>query len=134
MALTREEFLALDDMSVKEITIPEKFPVWGGRKVFIRALTRGEQDAYLRRQMGDGRVRTNRRETSGEVSIANMYGHDAWLCVRGVCDESGKALFKDSDIQKLEGKSGGVIGWLAQEIVLFSGMGEDVKVEDEVKN
>jgi hypothetical protein len=56
MALTREDFLGMDDLTTKEIVIPESIPVWGGKTVFIRQLSRGEQDAYMKRQFADARV------------------------------------------------------------------------------
>lgn len=145
MALTREEILAIDDLSVKEIIIPETIPVWGGRTVFIRQLSRGEQDAYMKRQFGDARMKAQKRDVGGEISLSGMFGHDAWLCVRGVCDENGKPIFTDKDIEALNRKSGEAIGWIAKEIVLFSGMSEDERVangemtnsqalEEEIKN
>lgn len=128
MALTREEFLAIDDLTTKEITVPEDIPAWGGKTVFIRQLSRGEQDAYMKRQFADARMKAQRRETGGEISLAGLFGHDAWLCVKGVCDENGKPIFTEKDIEALNRKSGEAIGWLAKEIVQFSGMGEDERV------
>jgi len=128
MSLTREELLAIDDLSIKEIIIPETIPAWGGRTVFIRQLSRGEQDAYMKRQFGDARMKAQKRDVGGEISLAGMFGHDAWLCVRGVCDENGKPIFTDKDIEALNKKSGEAIGWIAKEIALFSGMGEDERV------
>lgn len=128
MALTRDEILAIEDLTIKEITILETIPTWGGRTVFIRQLSRGEQDAYSKRQFGDAHMRTQKRGMGGEVSMAGLFGHDAWLCVRGVCDEKGKPIFVDKDIDALNKKSGEAIGWIAKQIVQFSGMGEDERV------
>ena len=143
--LTREDILALDDISVKEITVPESIPTWGGKTLFIKQLTRGQQDAYLVRQFGSTKMRQDRKAANQEISSINIYGHDAWLCVRGICDEHGKTMFTDKDIPALENKSGEAIGWIASRIVAFSGMGEDKAVasgektaeealEEEVKN
>ena len=143
--LTREDILSIQDITVKEITVPEKIPAWGGKTLYIKQLTRGQQDAYLKRQFGDTKMRQDRRATNQEISSINIYGHDAWLCVRGICDENGKPLFTDKDMQALENKSGEAIGWIATQIVEFSGMGADKAVasgektaeevlEEEVKN
>jgi hypothetical protein len=129
MALTRDEILDKDDIERKEIPVPE----WGGT-VWIRQLTRGEQDAYLKRQMGDAKLKTGKRDTSGEFAASSMFGHDTWLCARGICDESGKPLFSDKDIEALAKKNGKTIGSIALEIVKFSGMAEDVPLEQELKN
>jgi hypothetical protein len=129
MALNRDQFLAKDDLLIKEVTFPASIPKWGGETIFIRALTRGEQDAYSKRQMGDARMKTSRRESSGEISMASMFGHDAWLVLHGACDENGKPLFKESDMRGIEQKNGEAVGWLARQIVIFSGMGKDEGIQ-----
>lgn len=126
MSLSRDEFLAIVDITTKEITVPTYIPAWGGKKLFIKQLTRGQQDAYLKRQFASTTMEiSNKQSKMGQV---NIYGHDAWLCVKGCCDESGKPLFKESDIEALNGKSGEAIGWIALQIIEFSGMKEDAKV------
>lgn len=145
MSLTRDDILNISDITVKEITVPESIPAWGGKTLTIKQLTRGQQDAYLKRQYGDTKLKQDRKAKNQEISAVNIYGHDAWLCVRGICDGQGKTIFTDADIEKLNEKSGESIGWIAKEIIQFSGMGEDEKVargeiseeqalEEELKN
>lgn len=131
MALTREDILGKVDISIKEMPVPE----WGG-SVFIRQLTRGEQDTYLKRQYGDTRLKQSGKKggDSQEISAINIYGHDAFLVACAACDEAGLPLFKQSDVEKLKEKNGFVIGRIATEIVKFSGMAEDVKAVEEIKN
>lgn len=124
MALTREEILAMMDLTHKEITVPKDIPVWGGQKLFIKQLTRGDQDNFLIRQFGTGKV----KPTGTEFDMVGLYGHDAWLCSRGVCDAEGKRIFTESDLPSLEEKSGEFIGWVAQEILKFSKMDLDAKL------
>lgn len=144
-ALTRDDILTMSDITTKELTVPENIPTWGGKSLYIKQLTRGQQDLYLKRQYGDTRMRQDTKARQQEISAVNIYGHDAWLCVRGICDEAGKPIFTDKDIEKLNEKNGEAIGWIANEIVQFSGMGADVKVArgekteedvlaDEIKN
>jgi hypothetical protein len=128
MSLTRDEFLAIDDITIKEITIPATIPAWGGKSLFIKQLTRGQQDAYLKRQWGDTRMKQDARAKEQNISGMNIYGHDAWLCVRGCCDKDGSPLFADKDIDAMNGKSGEAIGWIAAQIVEFSGMTTDTKI------
>lgn len=127
--LTREQILNTVDISIKEIQVPE----WGG-SVFIRQLSRGEQDTYLKRQYSETKLKTDNKAKNQEISAVNMYGHDAYLCACGICDADGKPLFKQSDVDELKKKNGAIIGRLAIEIVKFSGMAGDVEVAEEIKN
>lgn len=128
MSLTRDAFLAMDDITIKEITIPANIPTWGGETLYIKQLTRGQQDAYLKRQFGETRMKQDGKARQQEINGINIYGHDAWLCVRGCCDQHGKPLFTDKDIDALNNKSGEAIGWIAAQIVEFSGMKTDEAV------
>lgn len=139
MALTRDEILGMVDISTKEITIPDSIPAWGGKKIYIKQLSRGDQDNYLKRQFGSGRVKNG----VAEMEMVGIYGNDAWICVRGICDETGKRIFTEADIEKLDEKSGEFVGWVAVEILKFSGMNKDAKqakklasaeVKEELKN
>lgn len=128
MALTRDQILGLSDIEIKEIDVP----AWNST-VFIRQLTRGQQDAYLKRQFGKFDI--NAAGKKGEAKAAfDAFGHDTWLFAQGVCDENGKRLFTDADVEKLAEKSGEAIGFVAKEIILFSGMKQDVEELDELKN
>jgi hypothetical protein len=124
MTLTRDEILAMVDLTTKEITVPDSIPVWGGKKLFIRQLSRGDQDNYLIRQFGTGKVKV----TGTEFDMVGLYGHDAWLCSRGVSDAEGKRIFTEDDVDKLAEKSGEFIGWVANEILKFSDMDRDAKI------
>jgi hypothetical protein len=124
MALTRDEILAMVDLTTKEITVPNSIKVWGGKTLFIKQLSRGDQDHYLMRQFGTGKVKT----TGTEFDMVGLYGHDAWLCSRGICDSKGERIFREEDLPSLEEKSGEFIGWCASEILKFSEMDKDAKV------
>jgi len=124
MTLTRDDFLAVDDITIKKIVIPDTVPTWGGKELYIKQLNRGQQDAYLKRQFGDTRMKQNGTKQQ-EISQLNIYGHDAWLCIKGVCDANGVLLFTNADEESLNKKSGEAIGWIAAQIVEFSGMKAD---------
>jgi len=133
--LTREELLGIDDSQVKEIHVP----VWDV-DIFIRKLTRGQQDQYSRRRFGNPKmIQTINKKAkdigSQEVeSNVDIFGHDSWLVAQGVCDENGKRIFKNTDIPKLDNKDGEAIGFIAKEIILFSAMSEDVEELEDIKN
>jgi hypothetical protein len=137
MALTRDEILGMNDLTVVEWSVPSEVPVWGGKTIYLRPLTRGEQDAYLKSQFKQGVLkRVAGQKTAGsDIPMEDLYGHDAWLCSKGICDEDGKSLFKESDVVKLNEKLGEFIGLAAIEILKVSGMsGDKAVIEQEVKN
>lgn len=67
-------------------------------------------------------------------SEVDLFGHDAFICACGICDESGKPEFTRADVKKLEEKNGEAIGFIAKEIIEFSGMGKDVEELEKLKN
>ena len=128
MALTREEILGIQDIAVKTIEVP----AWEG-SICIRKLTRGQQDEYARRRFGKANLKQVGKGQEIQSTV-DIFGHDSWLVAQGACDEDGKRLFKDADIVKLDEKSGDAIGFIAVQIVEFSGMKEDVESLEETKN
>lgn len=131
---TPDSFFEIEDITVKPLVIPDTIPAWGGKTVYIKQLTRGVQDQYLQRQFASTRLKQDAKAKNQEISAISLYGHDAWLCVKGICKPDGSPMFTEKDAAKLNEKSGEAIGWIAKQIVEFSGMSGDVKPEDEVKN
>lgn len=136
--LTRDAILSMVDTEISEETIPAEHGVWSGKKLFIKKLTRKQQDNYLRRQFGQIKMKQDTRQKSQEMTSANLYGHDTWLCVQAICDRDGVLLFKEADIAVLEEKSGDAIGYIAKRVLEFSKMTEDVNnlksLEADTKN
>lgn len=128
MALSKEQILSINDIKVKEVEVP----VWDDT-VFIRQLTRGQQDAYMKRQFSKLAMKQQGRQQEMESDIT-IFGHDAWLFAQGVCDADGKRLFTDAEVGKLEEKNGEAIGFVAKEIIAFSGMQSDIDELEKVKN
>ena len=126
--LTKEMILSASDIRTKEVEVPE----WGG-SVLIRQLTRSEQDDLMKRQLGSTRIRQDRSRTQ-DISGMSLYGHDAFICLMGLCAEDGSRLFSEKDLPGLEKKNGEVVGRLAKEILSFSGMNEDVELTEKLKN
>jgi hypothetical protein len=128
MALTRDEILGLQDIQVKTIHVPD----WDA-DICIRKLTRGQQDEYAKRRFGKASLKHVGKGQEIESSV-DIFGHDAWLVAQSVCDENGKRLFTNSDVEKLNEKSGEAIGFIAVQVLEFSGMKEDVDALEEAKN
>jgi hypothetical protein len=124
MALTREDILAMVDINHKELTVPDTIPTWGGQKIFIRQLSRGDQDMYLKRKFFDSKMING----NVEASMVGLYGNDSWICSRGICDSTGTIMFTPADVEELDKKAGEFIGWVASEILKFSNMLGDAKV------
>lgn len=129
MALTKDEILNLDDIKIREIQIPE----WAG-SVFIRQLTRGQADEYFSRRFEKSEIQQRGRGNNVVESQINMFGHDAWLVAQAVCDEAGKRLFTNGDVDNLKNRNANAIGRIAVEIIKFSQMQEDVEELDKLKN
>jgi hypothetical protein len=128
MALNKDGILNIDDINIKEIEVP----VWNDT-VFIRQLTRGQQDEYMKRRFGDVEMKQHGRQQNIESNI-DLFGHDAWVFAQGVCDEKGERLFTNGEVSKLNEKNGEAIGFVANEIVKFSGMEQDVEDIEQLKN
>lgn len=131
MSLTREQILQAQDVEIKKISVPE----WDG-DIFIRQLTRKEQDEYLKRQFEKPKISTRTgAQIDQQVDMSmNIYGHDAYLCACSICNDKGERLFSVKDIQALDDKNGIVIGKIAQEIIKFSELGADLDTLSELKN
>lgn len=129
-SLTRSEILDIKDIQTKKIRVP----VWN-QDIYIRQLTRGQQDNYLKRQYGHTKVlQEGKKAERQEVAGVQIFGHDAFLFVCGVCDENGERLFTEKDIPSIQEKNGEAIGFVAKEIVIFSGMQEEVNELEELEN
>lgn len=119
----------MKDIATKEITVPASIPTWGGKKLVIKQLSRGEQDTYLERQYGSTRMKQDGKAKNQEIGGMKIYGHDAWLCIKGIClDKDGALMFGEADIPALKAKSGEAIGWIALEIIKFSGMDAEARI------
>jgi hypothetical protein len=128
MALSREQILGAEDLKIKEIEVP----VWNDT-VYIKQLTRGQQDEYHKRQFSKLAMKQQGKSQNIESNII-IFGHDAWIFAQGVCDEDGKRMFTDAEVIKLDEKNGEAIGFVASEIVKFSGMESDISELEKIKN
>lgn len=133
MTLNKQKILAIKDIQVKKIMVP----VWE-EEVYIKQLTRGQADEFYRRQFGGlnmtQEVTKKKTASKQDISGLQIYGHDAFLCACGICDEKGNPEFSLEDVKELEKKNSEAIGFIAHEILVFSNMDKDVEVLAELKN
>ena len=85
--LTREAILSADDLKTEKVAVPE----WGGH-VFVKTMTGTEKDNFE-----SGLVNAD-----GKVSVRDIR---ARMVAAVTVDEVGNALFTDSDINAISGKS-----------------------------
>jgi len=88
--LTREQILGITDIQIEELDVPE----WGG-KIYVKALTGAERDAF----------ESSVIEMRGSTRKINMRNVRAKLASMAICDEKGNRLFTDADVEALSKKS-----------------------------
>jgi hypothetical protein len=96
--LTAEEILQADDLPKELVEVPE----WGG-EVYVRTMTGLERDSWEGSIVKMKPRRVNGRNIQEpEIIFANAR---AKLLAKVLCDESGKALFSEHQVDVLGGKS-----------------------------
>ena len=89
MALNKEQILAIKDVQIEEVAVPE----WGGT-VFVKAMTGEERDTFEQSIVD--------KKQKGKVNLDNVR---AKLCAMAICDEKGERLFSDKEVFALSKKS-----------------------------
>ncbi|MBF0438305.1 MAG: hypothetical protein HQL93_04200 [Magnetococcales bacterium] len=112
MGLNREQILDAVDLKTVAVDIPE----WGG-SVNIRTFTGAVRDEFMT---------TMKEKQNGPVVDAS-----ALLVSLSVVGDDGQRLFSKADLTTINGKSGLVIGRLANEIMKLNQMGPEGDKETE---
>jgi hypothetical protein len=110
MILTKKDILTADDIKRELVTVPE----WGG-DVLVRGMTGAERDKFesgIREQKNNGFV----------LNLANVR---AKLSSLTICDEDGKRLFSEQDVQALSGKSASALQRIFAVAQKLSGIGDE---------
>lgn len=92
--LDRSAILSADDLPREEVEVPE----WGGT-VYVRALSGDERDRW------EASMIDVQREGDKTKAIPKFDHIRSSLCARTICDEQGKRLFTDADVEELGAKS-----------------------------
>ena len=118
MALNRDAILAVNDIKVEKVPVPE----WHD-EVIIRGLTGDELDAF------QGSIRQFRPTFDGKgmETVLIQEGMRAKLLVKCLIDENGDRLFTDQDAPELGKKNGAVIDRLYDVAAALSGLSEEEK-------
>ena len=115
MALSKDQILAIKDITVEEFHVPE----WGG-SIYLKALTAAEYDAF------SADVSTTRKD--GGLSEMR-----AKLCAFSICDEAGNRLFSEREVDVLNKKNAAAITRIFLRAQELSGLGVD-SVQEMIKN
>lgn len=111
--LGKKEILGAPDICKELVAVPE----WGG-EVWVKGLTGAERDKFesgILQQKGK----------SQQLNLANVR---AKLASFSICDEEGKRVFSDEDVQALSQKSAAALQRVFGVAQRLSGLGEeDVK-------
>jgi hypothetical protein len=119
MILDRAKILALDDRKFESVKVPE----WKG-EVRIRSLTARERDQFEISMMDDPK-----RGKDVRLQLENMRAKFVSLIV---CDEDGKVLFTEADVEALGDKNGKALSRLFDAGQKLSGMtAEDLEEKRE---
>lgn len=115
MALSRDGILAVNDVSIEKVYVPE----WHD-EVIVRGLTGEERDDYeaSRRQI------RNAGTPRAEVVFIQDNARAA-LLVKCLIDEDGERLFTDRDAPALGQKNGAALDRLYDVATRLSGMSDD---------
>jgi hypothetical protein len=109
-ALTAEEILAMDDLPMEEVVVPE----WKGRTVFVCGLTAAAKNAY----------QASLVDVQGKSRKLKLEHSTAKLLVRCLVNRERKLLFTESQILALGAKSAAALERLGKVASRLSGMDE----------
>ena len=112
MATLCEDILAMDDLTLEPLVIPE----WKNKKVWIRTMEGDERDAFEANHVKDPSKSFRAR-----------------LAVATVCDEKGNALFTQKDVSAVGRKSAAALDRILDVASRLNGMSQK-DVEELEKN
>ena len=121
--LNRTEILEASDIKVQEVAVPE----WGeNAAVYVKGMNGAERDKF------EGSLVIMR----GKDKQMNMANIRAKLASMTICDEKGKRLFNENDVQALSQKSAAALQRVFAVAQKLSGISdEDVEeLAEEIKN
>ena len=108
--LTAEDILNAKDIQLERVPVPE----WGG-DVFVKA-TNGKEFSDLQAQI------IERKGNNQRVNLENIQAKLVAICT---CDESGKRLFNQRQVDLLAGKSSAALQRVFKVAQRLSGLGDD---------
>lgn len=108
--LSRDDFLSADDFATREVELEEL-----GGTVLVRELNAFESDEF-----GFGTM-----DAKGGPDLRKARGLRVRVVTWATINEDGKPLFRKTDVQRLEKKSGRTVDCITSAILELSGIGVD---------
>ena len=121
--LTRGAILGKQDAKIEEVHVPEWVDENGDDLVYVRGMTGAERDAF------EAETYLKRTE-DGQQNYVNFR---ARLCIRAICDETGKRIFSDNDVDFLGAKQASALDRVFAAAQRLAGIGRK-DVEEMTKN
>lgn len=118
--LSKDQILGAQDLKRVFVDVPE----WGGG-VFVRSLTGAQRDAWE-----DGWSAWREKLFGNNPTARDWH---AYLVYWTACDETGRQLFEESDIPRLQAKSSKALQLIAGVAQKLNGLGAG-EIEAAVKN
>ena len=115
--LSRDSIIAVKDFGIEKIDVPE----WGG-EVCLKKWSAKERGIYLSMAFNESEVKMDEVANSMVSAVA-----------MSLCDEDGKRLFNDDELDILAGKNGEVIERLCKEVYKLNGLAAN-SIEESAKN
>ena len=119
--LTASDIIKADDVYVERVDVPE----WGGH-IFVKLMSGTEKEAYVdsvRQLVGVGK-------TASYKFI--LKGSGAKLVAATACDDNGKRIFRDEDVEALGRKSHKAMRRVIDAAGRLNGLSDDA--DDDAKN
>ena len=108
--LKRDDILQASDITKELVSVPE----WGG-DVYVKGMTGAERDKFESSIVAQ----------HGKEQSVNMANIRAKLASLTICDENGKRLFTEMDVQALSQKSAAALQRVFEVAQRLSGIGDD---------
>ena len=118
MALNKQQILAVRDIKIEELYIPE----WDG-SIYIKTMTAEERDKFEEAIFIKD---SGKRKT-------DLSGLRAKMCAFVICDEEGNRLFSEAEVEALSKKSAAALTRIFEKAQEISATRED-DVEEMAKN
>jgi len=117
--LTKDALLAIDDIYMEEVSFPDGIPGWTGKKALLRVIPGRQRDQF---ENWCVQQRHGKKFDSRGVKVR--------LVAMALVNPDGSQMFKETEVDALNAKSGAAISFLFKEAQRINGM--DTKGEEDL--
>lgn len=118
--LTADQILSAEDSDLRPVQVPEwKDPKTGADTIYLRTMSAKERDAWEADSI------ENRQKFEGKPLRMQLQNMRARFLARCICDQNGKLLFNEKQIEKFGDKSSLVLSRLWNEASSMNGLNKE---------